>query len=252
MMNKNTLVILMLAPIVLSACATHGDVNSKAIELTTDKQKADYASGFEQLQALISNNPTLDRQAYRLGIIDALENKDTRLTKTEMDSILDRQAFAKTNLQVLKHAQLQAGQAFLKNNLSQTGIKALPSGLQYKVISQGKGKATPNLSDRVLINFHLARIDNSNLTDGGAGKIERESQISKLPKGLQEALQLMTEGDYWQLFIPPGLHYGEHGSLANGIMPNETLLCDIELKSINSVKPVKSTFTKRAVKKRKS
>jgi FKBP-type peptidyl-prolyl cis-trans isomerase len=78
--------------------------------------------------------------------------------------------------------------------------------LQYKVISQGKGKATPSLSDRVLISFHLTRIDNSNLTDGGAGKIERESQISKLPKGLQEALQLMTEGDYWQLFIPPGLH----------------------------------------------
>jgi FKBP-type peptidyl-prolyl cis-trans isomerase len=238
---KIKIICLILLTELLMSCATTGDSGLKSatpqeIELITDKQKADYATGFEQIKALINDNTTLDRQAYLLGINDAMDNLNPRLATSEMDKVLDWQALAKANLQVVKKATLTVGQAFLVKNKSKADIKTLASGLQYKIITEGKGTLRPKITDTTLIHFRLSRIDGKELTeDALTGKIVREARLAKLPKGLQEALQLMTEGSNWQLFIPSDLAYGEHGVLASGIMPNETLVCDIDLLHIAPV-----------------
>lgn len=117
---------------------------------------------------------------------------------------------------------------FLEENKDKEGVVALPSGLQYKVISEGSG-AKPGPVDNVTVHY------TGMLTDGRVfdSSVERGQPISfplnRVIAGWTEGLQLMSEGAKYTLYIPSNLGYGAHGAPGSIIGPNATLIFDVEL-----------------------
>jgi FKBP-type peptidyl-prolyl cis-trans isomerase FklB len=123
---------------------------------------------------------------------------------------------------------MMEGIAFLEANKAKEGIVALPSGLQYKVITEGTGKK-PGATDSVTVHY------TGMLTDGRVfdSSVERGQPISfplnRVIAGWTEGLQQMSEGSKYTLFIPSTLGYGAYGAPGSIIGPNATLIFDVEL-----------------------
>ena len=107
----------------------------------------------------------------------------------------------------------------------------LESGLQYEVIKSGDG-AKPTLNDQVTTHYHGTLIDGT-VFDSSVERGQPASfPVSGVIKGWTEALQLMSVGSKWRLFVPHGLGYGERGA-GPQIGPYSTLIFEVELISIN-------------------
>lgn len=119
-----------------------------------------------------------------------------------------------------------AGQAFLATNATAAGVTVTASGLQYKVINSGSG-ATPGPTDTVRTHYHGTFIDGRVFDSSVERGAPLEFPVNGVISGWTEALQLMQEGDKWQLFIPPELAYGQRG--VGPIPGNTTLVFEVEL-----------------------
>ena len=118
-----------------------------------------------------------------------------------------------TKLQEEQVAGLKAeGEAFLAENAKKEGVVTLPSGLQYKVLNSGNG-ASPKATDTVECHYE-GRLISGTVFDSSYQRGETASfGVNQVIAGWVEALQLMKEGDKWQLYIPYNLAYGERGAV---------------------------------------
>jgi FKBP-type peptidyl-prolyl cis-trans isomerase FklB len=123
-----------------------------------------------------------------------------------------------------------AGEAFLKANKEKEGVIELPSGLQYKVIQQGKGKI-PTADDTVVVNYRGTLTDGTEFDSSYKRNEPVTFKVDKVIPGWQEVLKLMPVGSKWEVVIPSKLAYGEQGA-GRFIGPNETLIFDVELLKI--------------------
>ena len=120
-----------------------------------------------------------------------------------------------------------AAEAFLATNLKKSGVKALPSGLQYEVVRKGPSGPSPRPGDTIKVHYEGA------LTNGVVfdSSIQRGKPVimplEDLVPGWMEALPLMRVGDEWLIYTPPSLGYGEEG--AGPIPPNSVLVFRIRL-----------------------
>ena len=122
------------------------------------------------------------------------------------------------------------GEAFLAENGKRDGVVSLPSGLQYEVIHDGNGD-TPSKTDTVVTHYRGTLIDGKEF-DSSLRRGEPASfPVNRVISGWTEALQLMTVGSKWKLFIPSNLAYGERGA-GKVIGPHATLIFEIELLGI--------------------
>lgn len=126
---------------------------------------------------------------------------------------------------------LQRATAFLANNQKQDGVITTESGLQYKIVKDGSGTKNPRSRDMVSTHYKLTNIDGEKIDSSYDRSIPLQFVVTEVIPGWQEALQLMTEGQHIQLFIPPHLGYRCKGSPPR-IGPNELLLFDMELIAI--------------------
>jgi FKBP-type peptidyl-prolyl cis-trans isomerase FklB len=120
---------------------------------------------------------------------------------------------------------------FLEENATKEGVTVLESGLQYKVLTEGSGK-TATETDSVTVHY-LGTLPDGTKFDSSYDRGEPATfPVNGVIAGWVEALQLMKEGDKWQLYIPSDLAYGERG--AGGVIgPNATLVFDVELITVN-------------------
>ena len=117
---------------------------------------------------------------------------------------------------------------FLEENKKMKGVITRPSGLQFRIIQNGYGKR-PQATDTVKV-YYTGKMINGVIFDGTSPGLPASFKLtSGLITGWIEALQLMREGDHWQLIIPPDLGYGVRGSSDGSIPPNQTLIFDIKL-----------------------
>jgi FKBP-type peptidyl-prolyl cis-trans isomerase FklB len=123
-------------------------------------------------------------------------------------------------------ANREAGREYLANKAKEDGIVATGSGLLYRVIKEGKG-AKPQATDRVRVNYRGSLIDGT-VFDESTKPITLS--LASVIEGWTEALQLMSVGSKYELFIPYELGYGDSN---NGmIQPYSALIFEVELVDI--------------------
>ena len=121
----------------------------------------------------------------------------------------------------------QAGKEFLAENAKRSGVVVLPSGLQYEVLAEGKGRK-PKVTDKVQCHYHGTLIDGQVFDSSIQRGTPAVFGVNQVIPGWVESLQLMPEGSRWKLYIPSDLAYGEQG--AGGSIPaNATLIFEVEL-----------------------
>lgn len=124
----------------------------------------------------------------------------------------------------------QANAAFLAANARKPGVIIESDGLQHRAIHTGYGKR-PAATDLVTVNYKGTLI-NGQVFDATEPGLPAQFTVNKLIPGWTEALQLMREGDQWELVIPANLAYGSHG--AGGVIPpDQTLVFDLTLISVS-------------------
>lgn len=219
-----------------SANAQNEKAASGKSGLKDQKQKVSYGIGFNLGQNLMRDQLDLDPQVLAKGIVDAMTKQKPQMSEEEIRATLIafQQELRQQQEAKMKKAQAEnvaKGKKFLETNAKKEGVKTTKSGLQYKVIKSGKGK-TPGPKDSVTTHYRGTLIDGKEFDSSYKRNQPATFPVSGVISGWTEALQLMKEGDKWQLFIPSDLAYGERGS-GPDIGPNEVLIFDIELLKVN-------------------
>ena len=224
--------------VILGILFLANQVNAQeAPALKNQKEKVSYIIGMDIGSNLKRQSVDVDPNSLARGIQDALSGAKPLLSKEEIQGTMA--AFQKE----IAEKQKQRGEAFLSENKKKEGVKTLPSGLQYKVIKAGTGKK-PKLNDAVTVNYRGTLIDGTEFDSSFRRGQPANFPVSGVIPGWTEAMQLMTEGAKWQLFIPPNLAYGERG--AGGLIgPNATLIFEIELISVQENKQEKKQENKK-------
>jgi FKBP-type peptidyl-prolyl cis-trans isomerase FklB len=177
----------------------------------------------------------VDLEVLLQGLRDATENKPSTVTDQENRELLTAfQAELRTRREEkrkeLGEKNKKEGDAFLAENKSKPGVKTLPSGLQYKVMSEGTGPK-PTTNDTVSVHYRGTLLDGTEFDSSYKRGQTAKFKVTGVIKGWTEALQLMNVGSKWQLFIPADLAYGERGSGMN-IGPHAVLTFEVELMGI--------------------
>ena len=128
-------------------------------------------------------------------------------------------------------ANLKAGQDFLEANKQKPGVVALPSGLQYEVLTEGNG-IKPLARNKVTCHYHGTLIDGTVFDSSVKRGQPATFPLNMVIKGWTEGLQLMPVGSKWRFFIPPQLAYGDRQTGAH-IGPNSTLIFNVELLDVS-------------------
>jgi len=206
--------------------------------LKTDKDKQSYAIGMNIGKSIHRDGVDVDPNILLRGMKDAIAGGKTVLTEDEAKAVM---ANLQANMrkeqaekaQLAGEANKKAGDAFLAENKTKDGVVTLPSGLQYKILTQGTGPK-PAATDTVVCNYKGTLIDNTEFDSSYSRNQPLTIPVSGVIKGWTEALQLMPVGSKWQLFIPSDLAYGPQAK--GPIGPNSTLIFDVELLSIQEKK----------------
>ena len=123
--------------------------------------------------------------------------------------------------------QHDPGQAYLYINAQKSGVKVMPSGLQFEIIESGEGRS-PLATSNGVTHYHGTFV-NGDVFDSSVDRgAPAEFPVNRVIAGWTEALQMMKEGDKWRLVLPPEIAYGERG--AGGLIPpNTVLVFEVEL-----------------------
>jgi FKBP-type peptidyl-prolyl cis-trans isomerase len=228
---KRRLSMAICAAVALSGAAFAAD----APELKGEKEKISYSIGMEIGGNLKKGSFELDPDMLAKGLKDSYNGEKTLLTEDQarqaiedfQNALMAKKAEA---MQKLSEKNKADGEKFLAENAKKGGVTSLPSGLQYKEITPGKGKS-PKTSDTVTTHYKGTLIDGTEFDSSYKRGQPVSFPVSGVIAGWTEALQLMKEGAKWQLFIPSNLAYGERG--AGGVIgPNATLIFEVELISV--------------------
>lgn len=207
--------------------------------LNTLNQKASYAIGLNIGRSIKQDDLELDPKLIARGIQDAMSTDGKPLlTDQQLQAVMQEfqqqlQAKALTKQKEQAETNKKKGEAFLAKNKQKEGVVTLESGLQYEVLKKGDGQS-PKATDTVTAHYHGTLLDGTVFDSSLQGGREPITiGVNQVIKGWTEALQLMKVGDKWRLYVPSDLAYGPNGS-RGAIGPNETLIFEVELLSIES------------------
>ena len=213
-------------------------VISSCQNLTQQKFNFDEANELEKVSYSIGINVATSIKSEGLdsinsfyiskGFQDVFENKDLAINIEESNKIIGEYFNKK---QDAKNQRLAIdSKIFLEQNKQKDGVITTESGLQYLILSEGRGN-NPTLNDNVTVHYHGTLIDGTIFDSSVDRKQPATFPLNGVIPGWQEALQMMSIGSKWKILIPCELAYGESG--AGAIGPNSTLIFEVELLSIN-------------------
>ncbi len=233
----------------LAACSKPADEKAETVEAAPHEQPAIATETseptFESLDKKVSygiginigtqiaadQNIEIDLDSLFAGLRDATAGKDPRLSDEELRAAFEAINARAQEAQAAKAREsAQASAAFLETNKQRPEITTTDSGLQYEVLQSGDGEAKPTTSNTVRVHYHGTLVDGT-VFDSSVDRGEPiEFAVTGVISGWTEALQLMTVGDKWKLYIPSEHAYGERGR--PGIPPNSALIFEVELLEI--------------------
>lgn len=201
----------------------------KVPALSDTIRKVSYSLGALMASNLKSQGgDSLQVEAIALGFKDVYAGDSLRIA--QQDGIQLVQGYMQKVAYEKMEREKVANETFLAANKKAEGVVTTASGLQYKVVSAGKGKA-PKASDNVTVHY-TGRLIDGTVFDSSRDRDPATFKVDGVIDGWTEALQLMHEGDKWTIFIPSSLGYGEQGA-GSQIPPFATLIFDVELIKVN-------------------
>ena len=138
--------------------------------------------------------------------------------------------FALISVSGMAQSAIIKGETFLKQNGKLEGVKTLPSGLQIKMVSEGKGRQ-PKATDTVIVHYRGRLISGTEFDSSYKRGEPATFRLNQVIKGWTEGLQLLKEGGKAELYIPSDLAYGARGA-GGSIGPDETLIFEVELVAV--------------------
>jgi FKBP-type peptidyl-prolyl cis-trans isomerase len=228
-----------LAVAVLAAVAAGPALAQQAVtKLETEKQKVSYMVGMMFGQQLSSIKDEVDPAIVAQAMNTTLAGGQLLMTQEQAQEV--SQEFSR-KMQGKMEAERKAaadrnkaeGEKFLAQNKGKPGVKTTASGLQYQIVSEGKG-AKPSAEDTVRVHYTGTLLDGTKFDSSVDRGQPAEFPLAGVIPGWTEGLQLMPVGSKFRFWIPANLAYGEQGT-PGPIGPNQTLVFDVELLDI--VKP---------------
>ncbi len=191
-----------------------------------------WVEGFNQQIFGEDSTQTISRENMLAGFIAGVTGKSALMTKE------DASAYMQTTMESVKTKALEkkyadnkaAGEKFLAENKNKEGVKTTPSGLQYKVITEGKGEI-PADTCKVKVNYRGTLIDGTEFDSSYKRNEPTTFRANQVIKGWTEALTMMPVGSKWELYIPQELAYGARET-GGDIKPFSTLIFEVELVGI--------------------
>ncbi|MDY5434049.1 FKBP-type peptidyl-prolyl cis-trans isomerase [Bacteroides pyogenes] len=178
---------------------------------------------------------TISKENFMAGFIAGT------LEKTNVMTMETAQEYTRTAMDAIKEKAMAekyadnkaAGEKFLEENKAKEGVQTTPSGLQYKVITEGKGEV-PADTCKVKVHYKGTLIDGTEFDSSYKRNEPSTFRANQVIKGWTEALTMMPVGSKWELYIPQNLAYGSRES--GQIKPFSTLVFEVELLGIEKEK----------------
>ena len=222
---------LLLSIFSLTALAQDEEKPEKPAPIADVVKDGSYAFGVNFMNNMKSQGVNLNLEAFLKGVTDAssdkVEKSDQELQAAFLAFQQALQQMAAEKASKAGDSNKKEGEVFLVANAKKEGGKVTESGLQYKVIKSGQG-ATPKPTSKVTTHYEGKLINGTVFDSSYKRGAPATFGVNQVIPGWTEALQLMKEGDQWELYIPSKLAYGERGAGAD-IGPNSTLIFKIEL-----------------------
>ena len=214
-----------------------------------NKKKAAYYAGIQIGQQIANrmvkginhevygddSTKTISLKNFMAGFISGTTGKKGLMTVDSAQMVAQRliSSVKAKELEKTYGPNKEAGEKFLAANAKKDGVVTLPSGVQYKVITEGTG-AIPSDTSLVKVNYE-GRLINDSIFDSSYKRGEPTTfRANQVIKGWTEALCHMPAGSVWEVYIPQELAYGEREQ--NIIKPFSALIFKIELLEVNGKK----------------
>ncbi len=186
------------------------------------------------LDRQISDNDSvrmLNRTLFIEGFCKTLAGLPTDMTLQKAEEIAQKQMkyYHDTNMERKYGDNRRAGEDFLKANAKKDSVQTFPSGVQYKILTQGNGEV-PTATSKVKVNYEGRLVDGTVFDSSYERKQPATFRCNQVIKGWTEALTQMPVGSKWEIFIPQELGYGSRE--AGKIPPLSALIFTVELLEI--------------------
>lgn len=216
----------------LAACGAKGD---KKVNMESKSAKLSYALGHEVGTSLRDFKTDIDPAVLNKGIEDGLAGLKPVLSAEEMVELKKQfmmkvQADQTEKMKSIADKNVKDEEAFFAENKKKSGVVTTASGLQYTIVTEGKG-TPPKATDKVSVNYRGTLLDGTEFDSSYKRGQAASFPVNGVIPGWTEALQLMKPGGKYRLFIPAKLAYAERGA-GRQIGPNAALIFEVELVSI--------------------
>lgn len=192
-------------------------------------EKLSYALGMSMASSLVNSGLSdINVEAFSKAVADVISKSELEMSPQEANEHI-QVYFSKKQEEELKK-NTEDGRIFLEENAKKEGVVTLPSGLQYEIITEADGEI-PTATDKVKCHYHGTLITGEVFDSSVQRGQPAVFGVNQVIKGWVEALQLMSVGSKWKLYIPADLAYGAQGA-GEMIGPNTALVFEVELLGI--------------------
>ncbi|MDR1631718.1 MAG: FKBP-type peptidyl-prolyl cis-trans isomerase [Dysgonamonadaceae bacterium] len=172
----------------------------------------------------------IDKSLFIAAIADGYLGKNSKIEKMELHGFIE--STVKQLQDVKNEKQKTENQKFLDDNKSKEGVITLPSGLQYKVVTEGTGEKPASAEDTVKVNYIGKTIDGKQFDSNTDKENPATFPLNRVIAGWTEGMQLMSAGSKYIFYIPYSLGYGERGA-GQDIAPYSTLIFEVDLLGVS-------------------
>jgi FKBP-type peptidyl-prolyl cis-trans isomerase FklB len=201
--------------------------------ISTKADSTSYAIGVNIGTSFKSQEIDIDMGAFLAGIKDAMNDDSSavKLTDEQLQTVfasLQQEMYEKqmAKMEEMSRNNLAESDNFFKDNAAKDGVMSTPSGLQYRVVTEGSGRK-PSADSEVVVHYRGRLLDGTVFDSSYERGEPATFQVGQVIEGWIEGLQLMSAGAKYEFYIPSFLAYGEQGNQV--IPPNATLIFEVEL-----------------------
>jgi FKBP-type peptidyl-prolyl cis-trans isomerase len=194
------------------------------------KERVSYTIGSQFGKSLQAQNLDLNDRMVMRGLIDGINGRQNQLSEEEMQAaMVQLNQQRQKALDDVAAKNKEEAESFLSRNRAYSDVKVTPSGLQYKMVTEGRGPS-PTINDNVVVNFKASLTDGTEFDSSYKRGTPVEFPVKGVMPGWSEGLRMMKKGGKAVFYVPPSLGYGDRPR--QNIPANSVVIFDVELVDI--------------------